>query len=861
MKRKRHETRRERSARLAESTKVAEKNGDGRQAERPYWTVIAVVMIVTGILAIYGQTIRVPAIDYEDAFYLIRSPYVNTTPAFSRLNAVWNEPYFANFHPVTTTTWLIDRSRADKTKSFDSMPFRITHLLYAVIGAALVAVLYRRLGVPAMLAALGAAVYAVHPIHTEVIAWLSARKDLISLIFILWSLLAWLWAREAATSNQWRTRYFLAILLALLAVLSKPIAVALPPLFIAYEFCSGAHASLLGGHWSEKSRDPLLQRTVALVLVLGVVGAGSAVIFRSLLAKDPMHGGWLIFVPLGLVLGLLAIAPRVSDIAASREGGAAGLRVIGPPFAGLSVVFGAGAAWTLWAQQQVGAIKNNAALLPTLNLTCEAMLRYAGKALVPAQMSVSYTWSEYPNVSVRAAMGALLVCALLWIAVRLAGSQDRNRRLIAFGLLWYLIGLLPVSNFVATSTKMADRYLFVPSVGSILALLGLTAILGSASRRNYIAICTGLLLVVAGYATWAHSRTEVWCGKTMRRNDSPQPDLSLWTNAVEVNPDDTLALTSLGVAYLRLIPPETEKALEHLNRALQVGEAVQAKLTGDGRIDLSPVYESLGDAYFLQASALVDGDVGSDPWRQKKAAYGNAEKFLRLALQIPSGFASDEARTLSRLAESEERQAEFDARELGQKPAEKKESLERERNELRRDSEGSMQRAQELLVSGNVSSQDPNYQMVILGMGDIIFWREVGATEEEKRRYYQEALGHYQEAATLLPDDPRPPLYQGICYERLTAIATSLEEKQREFALGVAMLNRATTLNLDSADYSPALPYRELAVLYTHMNDYGSALAALRKAQQVKSSGTEAADLERDVRTVEQYLATQGARK
>ena len=58
---------------------------------------------------------------------------------------------------------------------------------------------------------------------------------------------------------------------------------------------------------------------------------------------------------------------------------------------------------------------------------------------------------------------AALVCTLLWIGIRLAGSQDQTRRLIAFGVLWYLIAFVPVSNLVPTSTKMADRYLFVPS--------------------------------------------------------------------------------------------------------------------------------------------------------------------------------------------------------------------------------------------------------------------------------------------------------------------------------------------------------------------------------------------------------------
>jgi hypothetical protein len=46
--------------------------------------------------------------------------------------------------------------------------------------------------------------------------------------------------------------------------------------------------------------------------------------------------------------------------------------------------------------------------------------------------------------------------------MRLAGSPDRNRRLIAFGVFWYLIAFIPVSNLVPTSTKMADRCILTP---------------------------------------------------------------------------------------------------------------------------------------------------------------------------------------------------------------------------------------------------------------------------------------------------------------------------------------------------------------------------------------------------------------
>ena len=150
-----------------------------------FLTLAGIALVAVLTFGIYGQTVSVPTIDYEDSFYLVRNPYVNVPDPFSRLVAVWTEPYFANFHPVTTTTWLVDRAFADRLQSFDAYPFRITHLLYAITGAALLIVLFLQLGLPPPLAITGAFLFAVHPIHTEVVAWLSARKDLMALIALV----------------------------------------------------------------------------------------------------------------------------------------------------------------------------------------------------------------------------------------------------------------------------------------------------------------------------------------------------------------------------------------------------------------------------------------------------------------------------------------------------------------------------------------------------------------------------------------------------------------------------------------------------------------------------------------------------
>jgi hypothetical protein len=744
-------------------------------------TVTGGILVVLCTAAIYWETVSVPPLDYEDSFYLVHSPYVHVSNAFTRLGPVWNEPYFANFHPVTTSTWLLDRALADKSRPFDDRPFRTSHLFYAALGACLLIPLYRRLGIPPLLAVLGALLFAVHPIHTEVIAWLSGRKDLISLILIVLSFLAYLQARESATQNQWRFRYAFTIVLALLSVLSKPVAVIVPTLFIAYEFCSATHIGITRWRWSERHQHPVQTRTFVLTAIFLGVGGLSVLVFRSLLAKDHMHGGWLIFVPLALLLLMLGAAPSEAELAAFREGHNPGMRVMIPPFVVLSVIFAAGSAWTFWAQEQVGAIKGGLTLLPTLNLTLEALLAYAGKTLVPAHMSVSYAWNTYPYVSAKGILGVVLVCVALYMALRLAGLPDSGRRLIAFGIFWYLIALVPVSNLVPTSTKMADRYLFVPTVGAILALLAALSTYCSSSRRKQLAVCVALSVVVILYAGWSYRRTAVWCGKTTLWQGRPEPDLSLWASAVETNPDDALARTSLGLAYVRLTPPDPDNALLHLNRALQISEITQSNIVGGRQLILTPVYDALGDGYLVKASRLVAGGIGSEGWREKKEAYINAAKYFGLASQNLSGFASSDARLLSRLAEASEGQAQMDDQEAGKATPEVRNNLIRERDNLRRNSEESMRRAPQILTEGNVPAVDPNYQSVILGEGNIIFGREIGASSnEEKAGYYYQALARYQEGAELLPDDPRPLLYQGLCYERLAGIAQSTEEQQKQ---------------------------------------------------------------------------------
>ena len=779
---------------------------------------IGLGLIALLTLLIYSHSLSTPTMEFDDVFYLLRNPYVNVAHPFSMLGPVWTAPYFGFFNPVTTTSWLFDRALAGQTQPFDFHPFRAMQLVYNVACAGVLIFLFRRLGLPWILAVLGSVLFAVHPIHVEAVAWLAGRNNLTSMILLAGAVAAYLWARDSTTPNQWRLRHAATLVLTLLAILAKPVAVIIPVLLIAWEFCA--------------ERSPKLTFQLSAIFLL--IGGPAVFSFRSLLVQDPYHGGWLIGLLLVLIAAMMAAAPRVPDVT---------LRSLAPPFVVHSLIFGAGCAWTMWAQVQAGAIKGGLPLIPTLNLTFDVMLRYAGKVLLPFGMSPSYIWKHYPYVSLQGICGFLLVLSLAAAGLYLARSGQRPYRLTAFGIFWYLIAYLPVSNLIPTSIKMADRYQFVPSAGAILAIL---ALLSALPRSRQTAICGALGIVILGYTAWSYQRAQAWAG--------PNPDLTLWTSAVATNPDDHFALTSLALVYLRMEPPQPDQALPLLNHALEVVQTTQAGIPGGLKLDFSQTLGARGDAYLALARAVPESQ---DPatWRRAMDLFQKSAENFQEAAKVPWGFAPGDARLQRSLANALEGWAvELDRSARAASPAERPGMLQR-RDELRAAAEEAFLKARRILVAGNVSHDDPDFAETALDAGSTIFHREETASPEEKPALFRKALARYQELEPLLPGDPRLWLYEGLCDQRLRAVVTSPEEKAVLFDRGKAAFQKAIALHTVPPGYAPMMPYRALATMYFEAADYQGALGFLKQAQQMDPVAAQTNNVNRDIATVERLLA------
>jgi tetratricopeptide (TPR) repeat protein len=160
-------------------------------------------------------------LNYDDNVYVTRCEPVRA--GWNRESIAWAFSSFdgANWFPLTRLSWMLDA----ELHGLDAGSFLVTNLLlHALASLALFAALARLTG-NAWRSAFVAALFAVHPLHVESVAWVSARKDPLSGLFFALALLVYARERERGPSRATRAALVSCVALGLMA---KPIVVTLP---------------------------------------------------------------------------------------------------------------------------------------------------------------------------------------------------------------------------------------------------------------------------------------------------------------------------------------------------------------------------------------------------------------------------------------------------------------------------------------------------------------------------------------------------------------------------------------------------------------------------------------------------------
>jgi tetratricopeptide (TPR) repeat protein len=184
---------------------------------------------------------------WDDDRYVTENDLLATPGGLGRLWFSRETP--SQYFPLTYTTFWIERS----LWGLNPAGYHAVNILLHALNAVLAWRLLVRLNIPG--AWLGAALFALHPVQVESVAWITERKNVLSLLFYLLALLAWL---EFCRRDRRRwTFYQLSLAAFLLALLAKTTACTLP-------------AALLLVLWL--NRKPITRRTLAQVTPFVAVG-------------------------------------------------------------------------------------------------------------------------------------------------------------------------------------------------------------------------------------------------------------------------------------------------------------------------------------------------------------------------------------------------------------------------------------------------------------------------------------------------------------------------------------------------------------------------------------------------------------
>ena len=360
------------------------------------------LMLALVTAALYWPTIHQDFIVIDDDEYVSENPWVNEGMSWEAARWAFTSFYAANWHPLT---WISHQADWSVYGAFAG-GHHLTNLLLHTLNTLLLFLLLRKLTANTSGSWVVAAAFAWHPLHTESVAWIAERKDLLStlcLIGTIWAYAGYAGVRRRETTSggvEGRTRawgyYSGALLIYAAGLMCKPMLVTLPCLLLLLDY------------WPlQRGADPLTNQA-----------AGA---WGKLLADK------LPFLALAAGACLLTVA----------------------------------------AQKAGGAIKTTGEVPLALRAfnALSAYGAYLRQTIWPNPLCVFYPLPNHLPVAAGLTC-ALLLAASIWLALR----RRRDHPWLITGWLWFLGSLVPVIGLVQVGRQAhADRYMYIPSIGLLVA--------------------------------------------------------------------------------------------------------------------------------------------------------------------------------------------------------------------------------------------------------------------------------------------------------------------------------------------------------------------------------------------------------
>jgi len=539
------------------------------------------LLLALATLVVFSPVGNYDFINYDDPEYVTSNLHVQQGLTIN--GVVWAFTTFdaANWHPLTWLSHMLDVSLFGITPAGPHM----VNLLFHVVNAVLLFLVLRGLTGAQWRSAFVAALFALHPLHVESVAWISERKDVLSTMF--WLLTLWAYGRYVEESKvqgpKSKVWYGWALLFFVLGLMTKPMLVTLP--FVL----------LLLDYWP-LGRVPGVRCQVS----SGAADAGTSSIGNS--QRSTLLGLIWEKIPFFLCSGIFCVV-------------------------------------TLFAQSQAIIFLKTFPFGMRIINAFVSYARYLEKIFWPGNLALPYPYpTQWPLLEVVVDVVLLVgvTVATLWFV--------RKLPFVLTGWLWFLGTLVPVIGLVQVGVQsMADRYSYVPLIGIFIILSWgaekvvtrwrLPKLAAGTAGVLVLGVCSMLTRHQLGY--WQNSETLFRHAIAVTENNIPAYDnigyyfyrrglfdeaITNYQQALRLNPDNANTLNNMGSALtrqkkypeairyyeaaLRLVPDYTD-AHNNLGAVLYtMGRTTEAIRHYDQALHLAPdnaeAHNNLGNALIAQ---------------------------------------------------------------------------------------------------------------------------------------------------------------------------------------------------------------------------------------------------------------------
>jgi tetratricopeptide (TPR) repeat protein len=165
---------------------------------------------------------------YDDDVYVTNNPEVQSGLSWQGIKWAFVTDHGANWHPLTWLSLMLDC----RLFGVKPGPLHLVNVLFHIANTLLLFIVFNRMTKALWQSAFIAALFALHPLHVESVAWIAERKDVLSTLFWLLTMLAYVRYVERSSAG----RYILALIFFALGLLAKPMLVTLPFVLLLLDY-------------------------------------------------------------------------------------------------------------------------------------------------------------------------------------------------------------------------------------------------------------------------------------------------------------------------------------------------------------------------------------------------------------------------------------------------------------------------------------------------------------------------------------------------------------------------------------------------------------------------------------------------